>query len=136
MSKKRIMLVDDTPLIRFVVRSLIDQTDDLEVVATAVNGKDALNKLDEAKPDLILTDIEMPEMDGLTFLRHLRLRSRAKTIVLSSIATAGSDKALEARKLGANAVIAKLDGAAVISNDTSGHVVDTIRQVLGMARAS
>lgn len=136
MSKKRIMVVDDTPLIRLVVRSLIEQTPDLEVVAVAKNGKEALQQLDAAAPDLILTDIEMPEMDGLTFLKHARLRSRAKTIVLSSVAEAGSPKALEARKLGANAVIAKPDGAAVISNDTSSHVVDCIRQVLGLARAS
>lgn len=135
MQKKRIMLVDDTPLIRLVVRSLVDQTPDLEVVAVAKNGKDALEQLDAAKPDLILTDIEMPEMDGLTFLRHVRLRSRAKTIVLSSVAGAGSPKALEARKLGAAAVICKPDGAAVIGNDTSNHVVSCIRQVLGLSKA-
>ncbi len=135
-SKPRIMIVDDTALVRLILEQVVKSAPDLELVAKAVNGKDALDKLKEAKPDLIMTDIEMPEMDGLTFVRHARLRCRAKIIVLSSIATAGSKAATEAKRLGADAVIAKPMGAATLDAATSQYVLGAIRSQLGMKQAS
>lgn len=112
MTKKgRIMIVDDAPLMRIVIMNMLKVDPNLEIVGYASNGKEALAKLAQVNPDLILLDIEMPEMDGLEFLRHARLKSRAKMVVLSSIAQAGSKKAMEALTLGADAVIGKPSGA-------------------------
>lgn len=107
----RIMIVDDSALVRLTVRQILSADPRLSVVHEAPNGQDALDNLGAALPHLIILDIEMPVMDGLTFLKHVRLRSKAKVIILSSVATAGSEKAAEARALGADAVIAKPSGA-------------------------
>jgi len=134
-NKARIMVVDDTALVRLILEQIVKGAPDLELVATGRNGKDALDKLKDAKPDLIMTDIEMPEMDGLTFLRHARLKSRAKIIVLSSIAQAGSKASVEAKRLGADAIIAKPAGAATLDAATTDYVLGAIREQLGMKKA-
>lgn len=110
MEKKRVMIIDDSTAMRLVIRNFINTDSQFSVVATAANGKEALERLPDARPDLILVDIEMPEMDGLEFLRHARLKTRAKVVVLSSIAPQGSPKAHQARALGADAVICKPSG--------------------------
>ncbi|MBT5744925.1 MAG: response regulator, partial [Gammaproteobacteria bacterium] len=83
MNNKTVMIVDDSTIMRAVIGDMLKGVSGLEVVATAANGKDALKQLGKVRPDLILLDIEMPEMDGLEFLRHVRLKSRARVIVLS-----------------------------------------------------
>jgi two-component system, chemotaxis family, protein-glutamate methylesterase/glutaminase len=110
-NKYKIMIVDDAPMMRIIIMNILKQDPNLEIAGYAGNGKEALTKMAQISPDLILLDIEMPEMDGLEFLRHARLKSRAKVVVLSSVAAAGSKKAIEARTLGADAVISKPSGA-------------------------
>jgi two-component system, chemotaxis family, protein-glutamate methylesterase/glutaminase len=111
MEKKKVMIVDDSVTMRLVVRNMVSTSPHLQVVATASNGKEALEKLAEVQPDLILLDIEMPEMDGMEFLRHARLKSRAKILVLSSITQPDSAQAAQARSLGADAIVAKPSGS-------------------------
>ncbi|MCL4294759.1 MAG: response regulator [Anaerolineae bacterium] len=128
MNKKRIMIVDDAAMMRIVIMNTLKQDPNLEVVGYAGNGKEALAKLNQTNPDLILLDIEMPEMDGLEFLRHARLKSRAKIVVLSSVALAGSQKATQAKALGADAVIGKPSGA--ISYDLEAKRGSELSQVI------
>ncbi len=109
--KKKIMIVDDAAMMRFVIKKMLSKDPNLDLAGFASNGKEALDQLDEVQPDLILLDLEMPEMGGLEFLRHVRLRSQAKVVVLTSMAPKGSSKAMQARALGADAVIAKPSGA-------------------------
>ena len=111
MEKKKIMIVDDSSTMRLIIRNFINSDPNFTVIQTAVNGKDALEKLAVASPDLILLDIEMPEMDGLEFLRHARLKTRAKLVVLSSISDINSPARLQARALGADGVVGKPSGA-------------------------
>ncbi len=111
MAKKKIMVVDDAAMMRLVVRNMLGRDPHIHLAGFASNGKEALEKLDTVQPDLILLDLEMPEMDGLEFLRHVRLRSQTKVVVLTSMAPKGSSKAMQARALGADAVIAKPSGA-------------------------
>lgn len=108
---KNIMIVDDSAIMRRIITEMVESFDDLSVCASALNGADALAQLKVAKPDLILLDIEMPVMNGLDLLRHLKLRSPAKVIVLSSVTGLGSEKAALAIKLGADAIISKPSGA-------------------------
>ncbi len=129
---KRIMLVEDSTLMRTLIKKIVESVEGVKVVAEAANGKSALECLDKAKPDLIILDLEMPVMNGLEFLRNARLRTKAKVLVLSSVAQAGSKNALEARKLGAAAVLGKPSGAVSmdIEEKRGHHIVQIIRSLL------
>ncbi len=109
--KKRVLVVDDSMMMRTMVTQIASSDRRFEVVGDAANGKIALEMAQELKPDIILLDIEMPEMDGIDTLKRLMLASRAKTIVISSVAQAASSNATEARRFGAYAVIPKPSGA-------------------------
>ncbi|MEI7608147.1 MAG: response regulator, partial [Rhodospirillaceae bacterium] len=84
---KRVLVVDDSFIMRRLISEIVESDPDLTVVDTAENGKVALQKARDVKPDLILMDIEMPEMSGIETLRRLRVRSSAKVVILSFKAT-------------------------------------------------
>ena len=110
MSQKGIMLVDDSATMRLIIRNLLNSDPNLRVVESVENGKKAMEALSTTQPDMIVLDLEMPEMDGLEFLRQARSKTSAKILVLSSIVPAGSPKAAQARSLGADAIISKPSG--------------------------
>lgn len=87
----------------------------VEVIATGRNGKDAVEIARNQKPDVMTLDIEMPEMDGLTALRHIIRQTQTRVIMLSSLTTEGSVESLRALKLGASDVLAK-DSSMVSAN--------------------
>lgn len=131
---RKVLIVEDATLMYLVIKRLIEMSPYLEVVHHAKNGKEALRALETESPDLILLDLEMPEMDGLEFLLHARMKSRAKILVLSSVATAGSDQARMAKRRGADAVIAKPSGSVSMDlRDARGTVLfETIYDLLGI----
>lgn len=108
------MVVDDSVLIRKYVTQVLSEIPDIEVIATAPNGKIALKKVYLYHPDLIILDLEMPEMTGMEFLKYLRDHpdgnNRPAVIILSSIATEGSAVTFEALSLGAQDFITKPQG--------------------------
>ena len=128
MTKKKIMVVDDAAMMRLVIRNMLGRDPHIHLAGFASNGKEALEKLDAVQPDLILLDIEMPEMDGLEFLRHARLKSQAKVVMLTSMAPKGSTKAMRARSLGADAIISKPSGA--VSYDLEAKRGSELRQTI------
>jgi two-component system chemotaxis response regulator CheB len=132
--KKRIMIVDDAAMMRLVIRNMLSDDPHLYLAGFASNGREALDKLAEVQPDLILLDIEMPEMDGLEFLRHARLKSDAKVVVLTSVAPKGSGKAMQAHALGADAVISKPSGAVSydLEEKRGSELRQTIYRLLGV----
>ena len=111
MSQKRIMIVEDSNVMRSIIIHLVQSDPHFKVIASAANGIEALHQLSAAQPDLILLDIEMPEMDGLEFMRHACLKTAAHIVILSSVVGVGSEKAAKARALGADAIISKPSGA-------------------------
>lgn len=124
-----VMIVDDAAMMRLYINSFIKGLTDFKVVAQAANGQDALDKLaNGAAVDLILLDIEMPVMDGLEFLRHAKLKTRAKICMLSSVAVAGSPQAAKARELGADAVVAKPSGT--VSHDLEEKTGDELARTM------
>ena len=134
MEKKKVMIVEDSNAMRLIIRNMINTNPNLMVVKTACNGKEALEVLAAAQPDLILLDLEMPEMGGLEFLRFARLKTRAKIVVLSSIAIAGSAVATQARSLGADGVISKPSGAVSydLEEKRGSEFWTVIHQLLGI----
>ena len=67
----RVFLVDDDELVRSTLRVYFQTTEDITVVGEATNGADCLAQIEEVNPDLVLADIHMPHMDGITLLKHL-----------------------------------------------------------------
>ena len=107
----RVLLVDDSATIRSVLSSTLAADSDLQVAGTAVNGQAALAAIAAAPPDLVLLDVEMPVLDGISTLREIR-RSHPKLPVLmvSSLTERGSQATLDALLAGANDYVAKPAG--------------------------
>jgi two-component system, chemotaxis family, protein-glutamate methylesterase/glutaminase len=108
LQKKRVLLVDDAVVVRSALSIAIAQDPDLEVAGTAANGRLALAKFPSLKPDIVLLDIEMPDMDRLATVRALRkIDSRVPIIMFSSLTERGASVTLEALSLGATDYVAK-----------------------------
>jgi two-component system chemotaxis response regulator CheB len=104
----RVLVVDDSVVIRRLITQALQAEADIEVVGTASNGKLALAKLDTLRPDLVTLDIEMPEMDGLATLPHLRAtHPRLPVIMFSTLTERGAAATLEALSLGASDYVTK-----------------------------
>jgi two-component system chemotaxis response regulator CheB len=130
-NKIRVLVVDDSAIVRKVFSEELSKYPDIEVVGTAPDPYVARDKIVSLKPDVITLDIEMPRMDGLTFLRKLMKHYPVPTVVVSSLTTKGGKLTLEALDIGAVDVIAK-PGAAYSVGDMSAQLAEKIR---GAARA-
>lgn len=110
--KRRVLIVDDSALVRQVMTRILSQHPGLEVVGTAVDPYEGREKIIALNPDVLTVDIEMPRMDGLTFLSKLMRAHPMPVVVVSSLTAQGTDTALEALRLGAVEVIGKPGGAS------------------------
>lgn len=133
-SPKTVLVVDDSHVMRRLVSEIVETDPDFRVVDVAENGRVALQKAREHRPDCILLDIEMPEMSGLDTLRRLGLRSPSKVVIISHLGYEGSRARAEAFRLGAADVIDKPSGS--VSRDLKaarGTLINqTLRRVLGL----
>jgi two-component system, chemotaxis family, protein-glutamate methylesterase/glutaminase len=107
----RVLVVDDSAFMRRVVSDAIAAQPDMELVGVAINGLDALVKVERLQPDVVTLDVEMPEMDGLTALRHLMSRYPRPVVMLSSQTQDGAVTTLRALSIGAVDFVAKPSGA-------------------------
>ena len=108
MPKARVLLVDDAVVVRRMLSDIIGEDPDLEVCGIAQNGRIALQKLPQLAPDLVVLDVEMPEMNGIETLRELRrLHPRLPVIMFSTLTERGADVTLKALELGAVDFVAK-----------------------------
>lgn len=104
----RVLIVDDSAVVRRAVLEALSDDPEICVVGTASNGSIAIQKIDQLKADVLILDIEMPEMDGFCALRIMRARyPRIRTIMFSSLTQRGAVQTIEALSLGANDYIAK-----------------------------
>jgi two-component system, chemotaxis family, protein-glutamate methylesterase/glutaminase len=108
--KIRVLIVDDSAIVRKMLAEALAAEPDLEVVGTAPDPFVARDKIISLKPDVLTLDIEMPRMDGLTFLKKLMRFHPLPVVVISSLAQSSSQAALEALQCGAVEVLAKPGG--------------------------
>ena len=96
----RVIVVDDHPVVRQGIKSLLSEEEDIQVVGEAVNGKDALEKVETLKPDVILMDLVMPEMNGIQAIEKITAaHPDARILVMTSFAA--DDKVFPSIKAGA-----------------------------------
>jgi len=112
--KIRVLVVDDSALARRAITDALSHDPELQVVGGAVDPYQAREKIVELEPDVITLDLEMPRMDGLTFLKILMEHHPIPVVVVSSLTQAGSAKAMEALALGAVDVLGKPDGSRTL----------------------
>jgi two-component system nitrate/nitrite response regulator NarL len=118
----RILVADDHGVIRMGVRALLSRNSRWEVCAEAENGEEAIAKVRELRPDLIVLDISMPVMDGIEAAREIRRIAPAIKIVILSMYE-GTQIEVEARQAGADAVVGKRE-AAISLIEAVEHLVD------------
>ena len=113
MSKLKVLIVDDSVVYRSQIKTMLEKVDWIEVVGTAANGSIALQKVQQMEVDLVTLDIEMPELDGLGFLKEAqKLNKNFKTIVFSSQNKTQAGMTITALELGASDFVAKPSGAS------------------------
>jgi two-component system, chemotaxis family, protein-glutamate methylesterase/glutaminase len=125
-----VLIVDDSALMRNLIGHMVDETPGLVVGDKAMNGKFALDKIPRVNPDVIVLDLEMPEMNGIEFLKERKKQGmKIPVVILSSIARRGAEITMEALSLGASDFIQKPSG----SESADIHVVKDalIEKLLG-----
>lgn len=109
--RTRIFIVDDSAVVRSLLRTVISADSSLEVAGTAADGAEALQAIESVSPDLVLLDVEMPNIDGLETLRKLRSRAFSKPVVMvSSVTQRGARVTIEALASGASDYVTKPAG--------------------------
>lgn len=126
MGKIKVLIVDDSAMIRKVFSEQLSKDPEIEVVGTAPNPFIARDKIVFLKPDVILLDIEMPLMDGLTFLEKLMRYQPMPVIIVSSLALKSGDVVLKAIELGAVEVVAK-PGESYSVGDMGEQLIEKIK---------
>lgn len=112
MKKIKVIVVDDSALMRKIISDMINSQKDIEVIYTARNGEDLLEKIDKYMPDVITLDVEMPKMDGIATLKELKDKNyNIPVIMLSSISQRGTSLTIECLEKGAFDFIPKPSGA-------------------------
>jgi len=105
--KIRVLIVDDSALVRQVLTSVLESSKDIEVVGAARDPIDAREKIKQLNPDVLTLDVEMPKMDGVTFLKNLMRLRPMPVVMISTLTEAGADITLEALEVGAIDFVAK-----------------------------
>ncbi len=126
----RVLVIDDSAVVRKTVTEALNADPEIEVVGTAIDPYAARDKIKLLDPDVLTLDIEMPRMDGLTFLRIVMEQHPLPVIILSSLSPHGSKHALEALRLGAFDVIGK-PGWGYTFGDVGPKLIASIKATVG-----
>lgn len=135
MKKITVLIVDDSALIRKIYRELLTDAEDIEVLDTAVDAQDARNKIKQLNPQVVTLDIEMPGMDGLSFLEKIMTLRPMPVIMASTLTQKGADATIRALELGAVDYISKPTGTQT-RNALIGLKEDLISRIRAAAQAN
>lgn len=126
--KTKVLIVDDSAVVRQTLGSILDEAPDLEVVGTAGDPYIAAGKIRKQVPDVILLDIEMPRMDGITFLRKIMGQHPIPVVICSSLTEKGTETTLKALQFGAVDIIHKPRlGARKFLEESKVQICDAVR---------
>jgi len=132
MTAIRVLVVDDSAFMRKVISDIVNQDPHLEVVGTARDGQDALQKIQGLKPDVVTMDVEMPGMDGLAALEQLMKTNPVPVIMISSLTKQGAELTFKALQLGAVDFIAKPSGQISLDIDkVRDEIINKIKTAAG-----
>ncbi|MCQ6557899.1 protein-glutamate methylesterase/protein-glutamine glutaminase [Paenibacillus mendelii] len=110
MTSYRVLVVDDSAFMRKIISDLITADKQFEIIATATNGQEAIDAVEQWKPDVITLDLEMPEMNGLEALGHIMRKRPTPIIMMSSTSDDGTRETIKALQYGAFDFIRKPAG--------------------------
>ncbi|MCD9015801.1 protein-glutamate methylesterase/protein-glutamine glutaminase [Parachryseolinea silvisoli] len=129
MLKKKIsvLIVDDSALMRQVLSEILQSDPEIEVMATAADPYIAAKKIGEQVPDVITLDVEMPRMDGLTFLQKIMSQHPIPVVIISSLTTKGADSAVLAMVYGAVEVVQKPVMVGGMAAESKQHIIDVVK---------
>ncbi len=128
MRKIKVLIVDDSALVRQTLAEILSSDDEIEVIGTASDPFQAARKMQEVTPDVITLDIEMPNMDGLTFLQKIMTQHPLPVVICSSLTEKGSLTALKALELGAAEILTKPKlGTKQFFEEAKVKICDTVK---------
>ena len=128
----RVMIVDDAVVVRGLFARWVEAEPDLEMVATIRSGREAVNQLERYDPDVVLLDIEMPDLDGITALPMLLAKKRDLVVIMASTLTRrNAEISLRALSLGAADYIPKPTTSREVTSDTNfrRELIEKVRQL-------
>lgn len=128
----RVLVVDDSALVRRILSTELGREPDIEVIGTATDPYVARDRIVRMRPDVVTLDVEMPRMDGLSFLAKLMKHFPIPVVVVSSLTPRDSDNAVRALALGAVEVVAK-PGSSLSTPDVSGDLARAIRHAAAVS---
>ncbi len=103
----KVLVVDDSAFMRSAISRMLEKDSEIKVIGTAKNGREALEKVEELKPDVVTLDIEMPVMNGLEALKNIMAKHRLPVIMFSALTKEGAEITMEALHIGASDFITK-----------------------------
>jgi two-component system chemotaxis response regulator CheB len=128
MNRIKVMLIDDSAVVRQVVVGLLKSDPGIEVIGAAADPIFAMERMKKQWPDVILLDVEMPRMDGITFLKKIMLERPTPVIICSTLTEAGAATTIEALASGAVAIITKpREGLKQFLTETAQELTTAIR---------
>ncbi len=128
MKKIRVMIVDDSATVRQVLSGVLAETPDIDVIATAADPIFALEKMHKDWPDVLVLDVEMPRMDGITFLRKLMNERPTAVVICSTLTEKGTKTSMQALAAGAVGIAAKpTSGLRQFLQESSAELINQIR---------
>jgi two-component system, chemotaxis family, protein-glutamate methylesterase/glutaminase len=128
----KVLIVDDSAVIRQTLTTILSKDASIEVIGTASDPFIAASKMAEQAPDVITLDVEMPRMDGLTFLRKLMSQHPIPVVVISSLTAKGTESAILAMEYGAVSVLRKPDSYS-LGHEGTQAIIDAVKSA-GKAR--
>ena len=136
----RVLVVDDSAVVRRLVTTALSLDPEIEVVGTAVNGQEAIGRVEELQPDAVTLDIEMPVLDGLGALEAIRRRHpRLPIIMFSTLTEKGATKTLEALSLGASDFVTKPSNTTNMAESMASvreQLIPKMKALIGVRRVA
>jgi len=132
MSRIRVLIVDDSALVRQLLTEILSSDKDIDVVGTAADPYLARDRIKELKPDVLTLDVEMPKMDGITFLGNLMRLHPMPVVMVSTLTEQGADVSLRALELGAVDIVSKpkMDLSNILHEYTE-EIVSKVKNAAG-----